>query len=544
MAPASRQQRVDDPRPSENSQAAPDPGVSEDTRPAGSGDGIDAAVAGTYDAIVIGTGLGGLTAAAILARSGKRVLAVERHDRVGGYAHSFRRGPYLFDAAVHLVGGCEGGYLIDRLLRGLGVRDRCDFAPVDPCYQTHFPDFSLSAPTGLHQFTGAHQRAFPDDASGIQTFLEECSEIRTDTSRLLAGERPESRGTALQRFNALQNRRKSTVADVMNTHVAGARARAALTTLWPYVGLPPQRLSFVYWASMLMSYVDEGAYYCRGTFQVLANTLADVVRESGGDVALRCQVRKIDIDASGVAGIVLDDGRRIAGRTVLSNADARQTVDELVGREHFPARYQRGMNRLQPSLSALVAYLATDVPTDALPEAHESFYYTSWDHEASYAECLTGAPSWFTLTVPTAIDPDLAPAGESLIVFTTLVPFDAAANWREVKKSYKQWIIDAIGAVVPGLSSHLKLIDVGTPQTMQRYTRNSAGALYGWALSPSQIGPGRPSVDPPVPGLYLAGHWTQPGGGVYGVVTSGVLAARAILGHATEDALWRSLERA
>jgi prolycopene isomerase len=534
MASLPGQQRVDGPRRREIGRVAPD----------ASGFDSRTALAGTYDAIVIGTGLGGLTAAAILARSGKRVLAVERHDRVGGYAHSFRRGPYLFDAAVHLVGGCEGGNLIDRLLRGLAVRDRCQFVAVDPCYQTYFPDFSLAAPTGLHEFTGAYQRAFPEDAAGIQGFLEECSTMRADTSRLLAGERPESRAAALQRLHALQRRRKATVADVLNTHVTSSPARAALTTLWPYVGLPPERLSFLYWAAMLMTYVEDGAYYCRGTFQVLANTLADVVRESGGDVALRCQVRKVDIDSSGVAGIVLDDGRRIAARTVLSNADARQTVHELVGCEHFPTRYQKSLTRLQPSLSALVAYLATDLPADALPGAHETFYFASWDHEESYATSLAGAPSWFTLTVPTSIDADLAPPGDSLIVFTTLVPFGAVANWREVKKLYRQRIIDAIGTVIPGLSSHLKLIEVGTPQTMQRYTRNSAGALYGWALSPNQIGPGRPSVNPPVPGLYLAGHWTQPGGGVYGVVTSGVLAARAILGHDTEDALWRALEPA
>ncbi len=535
MTFARGQQRVDGPHPPEAGR------TSSDSRAGGD---WPRSIADSYDAIVIGTGLGGLTAAAILARSGKRVLAVERHDRVGGYAHSFRRGPYLFDAAVHLVGGCENDNLIDRLLRSLAIRDRCDFVAVDPCYQTCFPDFTLAAPTGLHAFATAYQKAFPAEVNGIQGFLEECSAARLATSRLLAGERSMAGTPPTGLLQALQSRRRSTVDDVLTEHITDPRARAALTTLWPYVGLPPQRLSFLYWASMLMSYVEDGAYYCRGTFQILANALADVVRESGGDVALRVSVRRIALDASGVAGVVLEDGRTVAARTVLSNADARQTVDELVGRHHFPARYQRSMSRLHPSLSALVAYVATDLPSESLPKAHETFYFADWDHEVSYTSSLAGAPSWFTLTVPTSIDPELAPPGESLIVFTTLVPFDAVTNWRDVKKLYKRRIIGAIGAKIPQLAKHLKLIEVGTPHTMLRYTRNSAGALYGWELTPSQIGPGRPSVDPPIPGLFLAGHWTQPGGGVYGVVTSGVLAARAILGLGTEAALWRSLARA
>lgn len=517
-----------------------------DLRTAGSPVGACAAgrdtIADRYDAVVIGTGLGGLTAAAILARSGRRVLAVERHDRVGGYAHAFRRGPYLFDAAVHIVGGCESGGLIDRLLRGLAVRDRCDFAAVDPCYEVKFPGFSLAAPTGLHEFAGAYQHAFPRAATGIQGFLEECSGARAETARLLAGDRAMA-GEIPARLHTLQKRRRSTVAEVLDTHIDDPQARAALTALWPYLGLPPQRLSFLYWASMLMSYVEDGAFYCRGTFQILANVLADVVRDAGGDVALRCAVSKVVVNADGVAGVQLADGRRVSAPTVISNADARQTVEDLVGVEHFPARYSRSIGRLRPSLSALVAYLASDVPRQSLPPAHETFYFAEWDHDRSHASSIAGVPSWCTLTVPTSIDSTLAPEGESLVVYTTLVPFDGAGDWRIAKHQYRHKIIDAVAERIPGFASHLKLVEIGTPHTMARYTLNSAGALYGWELSPSQIGPGRPSVAPPVPGLYLAGHWTQPGGGVYGVVTSGILAARAVLGCGTESDLWQALER-
>ena len=88
----------------------------------------------------MGSGIGGLTTAGLLARAGRSVLVIERHDRVGGYAHAFRRGRYQFDSAVHLIGSCEpvtfeGGGLIHNLLTQLGVRDECDFARIDPAYE-------------------------------------------------------------------------------------------------------------------------------------------------------------------------------------------------------------------------------------------------------------------------------------------------------------------------------------------------------------------------------------------------------------------------
>ncbi len=495
-----------------------------------------------YDAIVVGTGIGGLTAAALLAYSGKKVLAVERHDRVGGYAHSFRRGAYTFDAAVHLIGGCDSGGLIDQLLTSLGVRDRCDFMPVNPCYRAEYPGLNLDAPTGTDEFTATYQAAFPHESRGIAAFLQDCHSIRKETRRLLANDRAATASGSLSGFSTLQRYRRSSVSDVLNGQVTDPKARTALTTLWPYVGLPPSQLSFLYWASMLMSYVDDGAYYCKGTFQVFANTLADVVRDAGGDVALRTSVRSIGTDADGVTGVVLEDGRTIRADVVVSNADAQQTISALIGTERFPATYCKGISRLKPSVSAIVAYIATDLPDSALVSAHETFHFEDWDHDNAYQATLCGEPNWYTLTVPTLIDPDLATDGSSLLVHTSLIPFDAAHNWHESKPQHEANIIADLEQRVAGFSSHIRHIDVGTPATMKRYTQNSDGALYGWELSPRQIGPGRPAVQSPIPGLFLAGHWTQPGGGIYGVVTSGIIAARAILGHDSESDLWQALQ--
>jgi prolycopene isomerase len=177
-----------------------------------------------------------------------------------------------------------------------------------------------------------------------------------------------------------------------------------------------------------------------------------------------------------------------------------------------------------------------------LGATHETFVYETWSHEDAFASTLAGRPVWWSATVPTLADPSLAPAGVHLLVLTTLVPYAAARSWRREKDARVERMLAAAETRFPGLREHIRFAEGGTPRTLERYTRNSDGAIYGWSLGPDQIGPGRPANATPLPGLYLAGHWAQPGGGVYGVVTSGVNAARAILGVPSDAELWRQLE--
>jgi prolycopene isomerase len=501
-----------------------------------------------YDAIVVGSGIGGLTSAALLARSGLDVLVIERHDRVGGYGHSFRRGRYLFDSAVHLVGGCEpvayeGGGLVHRLLSTLGVRDQVHFERIDPCYEAVYPDLSLRVPCDLDGFVDAHAEEFPSEEKGLRQLVQECLNVRQETRRAADSHGGFDVSQIQSRFPTLLRYRRATLAQVLEEHIESPRLRALLGTLWPYLGLPPSRVSFVYFATMLMSYVADGAYYCRGTFQRFADALAGAVCARGGEVLLRSSVRRIVVEGGRACGVVLENGQRIAARCVISNADALQTIHELVGADAFPAPYLAALGRLKPSLSAFVAYLATDLPLDRDTTSHETFYFPSWDHDAAYASSERGLPAWVSVTAPTLADPSLAPAGEQILMLTALVRYDALP-WRDCKRAMTNTLVAIADRYIGGLESHIRFREGASPRTIERYTRNTSGALYGWELSPRNVGPGRPATQTPVDGLHLVGHWTQPGGGVYGVVTSGVQAARTILGHRRESELWDALARA
>jgi prolycopene isomerase len=226
---------------------------------------------------------------------------------------------------------------------------------------------------------------------------------------------------------------------------------------------------------------------------------------------------------------------------VISNADLRQTALELVGREHFGPRWLGRLARLETSISAFVVYGATSLDLRAAGLVHETFAFGELDHEAAFRAALAGTPSWLTLTAPTLADPGLAPPGEHLYLLTTLAGYEPASRWRRDKEALLERMLALADELVPGLGAATTFCEAGTPRTLERYTRNSGGALYGFALSPDQVGPGRPAATTPLPGLLLAGHWTQPGGGVYGALASGVEAARLALGLPATAELWKAL---
>lgn len=187
--------------------------------------------------------MGGLSAAAILAKAGKKTLVIERHDRPGGYAHAFKRRQYLFDAAVHQIGGCEPTVqpragLIDRLLRVLGVRDHCSFLKLNPFYTAVFPGFRLAAPIGVEDFFAAHVDHFPGEAQGLCTILELCAALNREVREFPIEQSLWNVVRMPKRFPRLFRYHTATLGRVMDAYLSDPRLKALFAALWPYLGLP------------------------------------------------------------------------------------------------------------------------------------------------------------------------------------------------------------------------------------------------------------------------------------------------------------------
>ncbi len=501
-----------------------------------------------FDIVVIGSGIGGLTAAGLLARAGKSVLVVEQHDRPGGYAHSFRRKRYLFDSGVHLISGCgmdgyQGGQLIRKILQCIQVYDQLEFIQVNPFANADYPGIQIGLPVSIDAFISTLAKLFPDQEQGLRELIE-LSLAVAEQATMADDVMVTKDSTMIQtRLPLLLKYRQMTLAEVWGEFIQNRQLQSIIASNWPYLGLPPGKVSFVYWATMLIGYLVDGAYACKGGFQKLADSLVSGLIQSGGKIRYKSAVKKISVEDNQVNFIQLASGERIYTSMIISNADVRQTVSHLIGEEHFPKRYVARLSRMQQSLSIFVVYLATDLDLAALGLQQEAFYYDHFDHEGHYANSINGETSWLGITIPTLMDPSLAPKGQHLIMLTTLAPYHLHADWSLAKPGFTAKMLDFADKKISGLKEHILLIESGSPATLERYTGNHKGSAYGWDVTPEQSGANRLANKAPIDGLYFAGHWTTPGGGVYGVCYSGVQTAQQILGITSQEDLWRLLNQ-
>jgi prolycopene isomerase len=345
---------------------------------------------------------------------------------------------------------------------------------------------------------------------------------------------PRQLGNAVERFPTLFKYRTATLGAVLDEYLSDPCLKALCAALWPYLGTTPERLSFFAYSQFLGVLVD-GPSYCQGSFQRLVDAFVAALERDGGELVCNAPVAAISMEGGCVTGVRLDGGRELRAPIVVSNADARHTFHDLLGVEHLPPSYSKRLARLKPSLSACVVYAATSHDLLQYEPAHETFRYKHWDHEETWGDILAGKPGGMSLSIMTMLDPDLAPPGEHVVVLTAIVPYELpGTTWAEHKDRYVDGLLAEFETVFPGLRQHLTHLTVGTPETIEHYTRNYRGAVYGWELTPQQTGSKRLGHAAPVEGLYLSGHWTEEGPASFRVILSGINTARAILTAAGE----------
>jgi all-trans-retinol 13,14-reductase len=506
-------------------------------------------VEGPFDAVVVGSGLGGLAAAALLARhGGKRVLVLERHYTAGGFTHTFRRGDYEWDVGLHYVGQVH-----DRRAQARRVFDHLtdralEWAPMPEVYDRIFiGDRSYDFRAGRLQED--LKEYFPQERRAIDQYFEKLSAFHRTTlfyfaERILPPLVSRLVGPLL-RAPFLRYSRQTT-RQVLERLTQNRELWAVLTGQYGDYGLPPSQSSFAIHA-MVASHYLRGACYPVGGASQIAATIVPAIERTGGAVRVSAEVTEILVDRGRAVGVRMADGQEIRAPLVVSDAGLLNTCGRLLPQEVAErAGLSAILHRARPSSGHLCLYVGLRHSDSELGLTGTNLWiYPHADHDTSWEQFSRNLDAPLPLTYisfPSSKDPtfQMRHPGRATLEVLTAAPYEpfapwADARWRhrgpaydELKARFTERLLAQLYSYVPQVKGKVDLCELSTPLSTRHFANYPSGEIYGLTHDPARFElPIR--AETPIAGLYLTGQDLVTAG-IVGALMGGVLTATAILG--------------
>lgn len=504
---------------------------------------------GPYDTIVIGSGMGGMTTAAMLASFGERVLVLEQHYVPGGYTHTFKRpGGYHWDVGVHAVGEVTRHTMTGRLLEHLSGGG-LEWASLGKVYeQFHFPGgFRIDFPDNPHQFRENLLEAFPEEAKAIDAYLDLVREVAgAMRGYYLSRAAPKGTGWLATMTMAKKAERffQMRTEEVVASLTDNPKLRALFTAQWGYYGSTPSRSSFAMQA-LVVKHFMHGGYYPVGGSKEIAKHLLGRVASAGGWTRVSTDVAEIIVEKKRAVGVRLVDGEEIRAPRVVSAAGILATVRRLLPAEYAQADWVRQIESLSPSPPHVCLYLGFkgDIREAGCSGANKWFCDT-WDMEQDRWAVAEGEPvpsaDVLYCSFPSLKDPrhDPGPELRHTGEIVTFVPWSAFERWRErrwkrrgedyeaFKARMSERLLAQFFSHLPKLEPMLDYAELSTPITTDHFVRPVEGAIYGIEPTPERFACEHLKPRSPIPGLFFSGSDVA-SVGVIGAMMGGVLCATA-----------------
>ncbi|MBT4969453.1 MAG: NAD(P)/FAD-dependent oxidoreductase [Bacteroidetes bacterium] len=474
----------------------------------------------TYDVIIIGAGLGGLTAGAKLSKEGKKVLLVEQHTLPGGCATTFKRKDYLFEVGLHEMDGLHQRDLKTKIFRDLGVFDHVEFLRVPEFYRFVYKDYDITIPHDVEEAKAVLYTNFPDEKEGIDAYFHQLLNAR----EIIKNSKEE---------------KEQNLGEFLDSIIRNEDLKLALLGNLGYFHDDPYTLSLSYYSVAQGSYYAGGGNFIKGGSQKLSDYLVEFIRGNGGEVILNHLVKEIIIENDKAVGISFENNRTnevysAHGEHIISNASIPYVANKLLPKKQSEMLVE-GISKREIGASLLSIYFAFKKP---LKEIGYNYYSTFIydDSIEKMADIISNNKGdfekrSFTFVDYGQIDSALAPAGKGVGVICSI---DYVSDWNKLsaedyqiqKEKVAQTFIAKIEKLIPGFVDCIDFYEVATAKTVERYTLNAGGAVYGFAQTPERV-----KLEPlrTIENLYFASAWTKVGGGFSGAIFNGYLTAYEII---------------
>lgn len=505
---------------------------------------------GSYDAIVIGSGIGGLTTAALLSQSGKKVLVLEQHYTAGGFTHSYDRNGYEWDVGVHYIGDMGADTIakqvMDRITGG-----KLHWAPMDACYDRGFfgkDTFDFVA--GKENFIVNLEKRFPQEKAAIRKYLKLLGKIGDgmQMSTLAKLVPPTLSGWLKPVTNlVLPKEMNQTTYEVLRKLTSNEELIAILCTQWGDYGVPPKQSSFLIHALVARHYLYGGYYPIGGASQIAA-TIIPTIQASGGEVFTYARVKEIIVENGKAVGVLMEEGTRILSPMVVSSAGVLNTFEKLL-----PANvskqlgYDKLVKQVKPSCGHLGMYIGLKEDAEQLQLPRTNFWvYPDYQHDRNVDAFFNDSSKPFPvvyISFPSAKDPTFTERypGRSTIEIVAPVPYGEFDPWAEkpwgkrgedyeaLKEAYAQRMLEVLYDKVPQIRGKIDYYEVSTPLSTNYFCEYQYGEVYGLNHDTERFAQSWLQVQTKVPGLYLTGQDIL-SCGVVGAMMAGCVTAIKVLG--------------
>ncbi len=497
-----------------------------------------------YDVIVIGSGMGGLATASLLAQLRKlKVLVLEQHFKVGGFTHTFSRHGYKFDVGVHYVGEMQPGSRTRRLF-DLVTGAAVQWQKMPEVFEKFvYPDFIVSVPSNEEAYRETLCKAFPSERNALEQYFKDITAVNLAIqTKAAAGMMPDPVAAAMNALNKNFNSKAViSTADYLNAQFKDHKLRAVLTSQWGDYGLPPSRSAFAIHCLVATHFLN-GGYYPVGSADSIASAIVPIIKNAGGDVLLNHKVEEIAVEAGTACGVtartIKGEVVKFSAKTIISNAGIFATYTKLLPAAHR-AKVLGFTDDLDPSsISLYVGFKRSPEELGFRGENH--WLHSTYDHDASYAVRSTpdanlglGYLSFASLKDSTATSHTA-----QVITIASATAFKKWKNsaWKKRGSDYEQFkdritsnLLNLVEGHYPGFNSLIDYCELSTPLTVEGFTGHPSGRIYGQPLTPEVVASRQFSANTHVKNLYLTGSDIL-APGVMGAFMGGVFCAARTLG--------------